>query len=76
MAAGYVVGTAINLLISVIWGRWFMRRADRTLVDVLGRAGVVEALRWYADHPAPPLHRYLWKGAPPTVAERLRWLKA
>jgi hypothetical protein len=76
MAVGYVVGTAINLLIAMIWGRWFSRRSDRTLVDVLGKAHVVETLRWYADCPRPPLLRYLKAGAPPTVAERLRWLKA
>ncbi len=75
MAAGYVLLTAVNLLLSAVWSRWAIRRADRGLVEVLGKEHVMEALRWYAAFPKPPFLRYLGQGAPVTAAARLRRLK-
>jgi hypothetical protein len=74
MGASYLLATSINLLVSAVWLRMMIRRSDRALAELLGKAQVVEALEWYAGCPGPPVLRYLWKGAPPTVGERLRWL--
>lgn len=75
MGIAYVLMTGVNLVLSAIWSRWATRRADRRLVEVLGKRQVVEALEWYAAGARPSVLRYLRRGAPPRPRERLRWLR-
>ena len=62
-----------SVLVVGTWSRWFMRRSDRRLVDLLGPDHVWDALQWYSgNYPSPGL-RWLLCGAPPNPPERLRW---
>jgi hypothetical protein len=74
LAVAYLGMAVLHLLLVGAWSRWFTRRSDQTLVEILGRQQVVEALQWFAAR-KPPFHpRWLWNGAPPHAPERLRWL--
>lgn len=73
-AVAYLGIAVLHILLVGTWSRWFTRRSDQTLVEILGRQQVTEALEWYAAR-KPPFHpRWLWNGAPPNAPERLRWL--
>jgi hypothetical protein len=75
---GYAVWTALQVLLLAGWTRWFTRRSDRTLADVIGRDQVVAWLRATAEDRSKPSAavraRWVLDGAPPRAAERLRML--
>lgn len=75
-AVAWVSITAIQIGIVAVWSRWFVRRADRQLVEVLGRERVVSALGWWVRIGWRPSVRWLLNGATPTAKERLRRLDA
>jgi hypothetical protein len=79
LVGAYGIWMIFHVLLGVIWTRWFTRRADRELADVVGREQVVQWLKRYADarEPVPLLDwaRWLAHGAPPTATERLRVLE-
>ncbi|TCC46828.1 hypothetical protein E0H75_27705 [Kribbella capetownensis] len=77
----FVLARVGQVAVSAGWSRWFMRRSDRRLSELLGRDHVREALEWYCDQWLRPEMawtrpgvRWLLRGAPPTASERLRWL--
>ncbi|WBQ06837.1 hypothetical protein [Kribbella sp. CA-293567] len=78
MLAGYASWTVLRVLLAAAWTRWFTRRADRALAEVVSRGQVVAWLRGLAGRPAKPdlrsRFRWILDGAPPLPAERLRML--
>lgn len=72
IAIAYLCIVVLHVLTVAVWSRWFMRRADCALIEVLGREQVVEALRWFSECPGQTGVRWLWCGAPMTARERLR----
>ena len=82
------VGFPLNLLMAVsayflihrvvagVWWRWFLRRVDQSLVELLGVTVVADGLRWTsALQDWPKDLRWLWRGAPPGPMDRLAWLR-
>jgi hypothetical protein len=71
-------GMICHLAVAFVWSRWFVRRSDRALIELLGRQQVVSLLQGYAAHPRPTdvrwRLRWLQRGAPPYAPQRLRML--
>lgn len=78
MGSAYVGWMVFHVVVGVVWTRWFTRRADRALAEVVGRDQVVQWLRGIAAMPlkasARLRLRWILRGAPPLAAERLRML--
>lgn len=79
VAVSYIAVQVVHVLLAMAWRRWFIRRADKALVELLGREQVMSWLRGQAAAPSAsaPLRarlRWLQLGAPMDPARRLRLL--
>lgn len=75
-AVGIAAGYLLNYLVVLVWRRRYMRWSDRAVEEVLGSAEARWALNWLAETQACPKNlRWLWYGAMPLPADRLRTLQ-